>query len=263
MVASWRSKWAAGKARGGRISKLIRNRRATQPPAHFHRNPLGRGQLAVFLRCSLLTYRFIYARHSRLEKQPTDPAAAGRSVSCFMTRRIKPLLLLFFFFGAVFVYALGNSSLPLIDRDEPRFAEASREMWQNNDFLLPKLNGEYRFDKPPLIYWSQVLAYDFLGDNDFAARLPSVIFAALTATATLVFATRVFGVNVGLWAGLIFASCLQMFVHARAAVADMAMLLFFLMATWAAWERLRNSSRFWWWAFYLSLGFGFLAKGPV
>ena len=51
MVMSLRSKWAAGKAVraglavGGRISKLIRNRRATQPPAHFQRNPLGRGQL--------------------------------------------------------------------------------------------------------------------------------------------------------------------------------------------------------------------------
>src|SRR6516165_3987639 len=78
MVTSLRSKWAAGKAvragkaRGGRISKSIRNRRATQPPAHFHRNPLGRGRLAVFPRCSLLTYRFRYARRSRLEKQPTD-----------------------------------------------------------------------------------------------------------------------------------------------------------------------------------------------
>ena len=45
---------------------------AGQPPAHFHRNPPGRGQLAVFPRCSLLTYRFRYARRSRLEKQPTD-----------------------------------------------------------------------------------------------------------------------------------------------------------------------------------------------
>src|SRR5215470_11411190 len=71
-ILSLRSKWAAGKARGGRISKLIRNRGATQPPAHFHRNPLGRGQSAVFPRCSLLTYRFRYARRSRLEKQPTD-----------------------------------------------------------------------------------------------------------------------------------------------------------------------------------------------
>src|SRR6516165_12663756 len=60
------------KARGGRISKLIRNGRATQPPAHFHRNPVGRGWSAVFRRCSLLAYRFRYARHSRLEKQPTS-----------------------------------------------------------------------------------------------------------------------------------------------------------------------------------------------
>ena len=51
---------------------------AGQPPAHFHRNPPGRGQLAVFPRCSLLKYAFRYARRSRLEKQPTDPAAAGR-----------------------------------------------------------------------------------------------------------------------------------------------------------------------------------------
>jgi hypothetical protein len=44
----------------------------TQPPAHSHRNPPGRGQLAVFPRCSLFTYRFRYDRRSRLEKQPTD-----------------------------------------------------------------------------------------------------------------------------------------------------------------------------------------------
>src|SRR5580658_809294 len=74
------------RTRGGRISESIRNRRATPPPAHFHRNPSGRGQLAVFLRCSLLTYRFRYARRSRLQKQPTDPAAAGRK-PCYLWDR--------------------------------------------------------------------------------------------------------------------------------------------------------------------------------
>jgi 4-amino-4-deoxy-L-arabinose transferase-like glycosyltransferase len=176
----------------------------------------------------------------------------------------SPRFLLFFFLGTFALYALGNSRLPLIDRDEPRFAEASREMRQSGDYLVPRLNGEYRFDKPPLIYWSQVLTFDLLGDNDFAARLPSVVFAALTATATSVFAHRVFGKNVGIWAGLIFATCLQLFVHGRAAVADMPLLWFFLLATWAGWERLKNPrSKLWWWIFYLSVGLGFLAKGPV
>jgi hypothetical protein len=67
-MTSLRSEWAAGKAVRaglafeGRISKWIRNRRATPPAAHFQRNPLGRGQLAVFprfaraLKNSQLTY---------------------------------------------------------------------------------------------------------------------------------------------------------------------------------------------------------------
>jgi hypothetical protein len=47
-----------------------------QPPADFQRNPPGRDRLAVFPRCSLLTYQSRYAPRSRLEKQPTDPASA-------------------------------------------------------------------------------------------------------------------------------------------------------------------------------------------
>src|ERR1700675_1760253 len=99
----------------------------------------------------------------------------------------KPLYLVLFFVGAVLLYSIGNTSLPMIDRDEPRFAEDSREMRQSGDFLIPRLNGEYRFDKPPLIYWCQVLASDVLGENHFAARLPSAIFAVLAAIATWAF----------------------------------------------------------------------------
>jgi hypothetical protein len=39
-----------------------------QPPAHFHRNPSGRGQLAVFPRCSLDPYEFRYGRFARALK---------------------------------------------------------------------------------------------------------------------------------------------------------------------------------------------------
>jgi 4-amino-4-deoxy-L-arabinose transferase-like glycosyltransferase len=177
---------------------------------------------------------------------------------------VKRLYIVLFFFGAALLYSFGNWSLPLIDRDEPRFAEASREMRQSADFLIPRLNGEYRFDKTPLIYWCQVLAFDILGESDFAARLPSVIFAALTAIATLMYSSRMFGPRIGLWSGILFATSLQVFIHSRAAVADMPLVFFFLTATWSDWERLRNpDSVLWRWTFYLSLGLGFLAKGPV
>jgi len=177
---------------------------------------------------------------------------------------VKPFYLILFFLAAVVLYSIGNGSLPLIDRDEPRFAEASREMRQSGDFIVPTLNGEYRLDKPPLIYWCQVLSYDLFGEDDFAARLPSAVFAALTTVVILVFATRIYGHRIGAWAGVVFATSLQVFIHARAAVADMPLVFFFLIATWADWERLKNpKSAGWWWTFYVALGLGFLAKGPA
>jgi 4-amino-4-deoxy-L-arabinose transferase-like glycosyltransferase len=165
--------------------------------------------------------------------------------------------------------------LPLIDRDEPRFAEASREMLQRGDYVVPYFNNHYRFDKPPLAYWLQTISYRIFGDNDFAARFPSTIAAALTALILLEWGRRIGSERVGWWAAIIFTLCLQTFVHAKAAVADMWLVFFVTLAHWSAYELLRdratsisqpstlNSQRSSWWIFYLALAFGFLAKGPI
>jgi 4-amino-4-deoxy-L-arabinose transferase-like glycosyltransferase len=171
--------------------------------------------------------------------------------------------------------------LPLIDRDEPRFAEASREMLQRGDYIVPYFNNHYRFDKPPFTYWCQIASYRAFGDNDFAARFPSLIAAALTALILFEWGRRVGNERVGWWAAIIFTLCLQTFVHAKAAVADMWLVLFVTLAHWVGYELLRdgltnsqgsksnppqagqNPTFFWWWIFYLALAFGFLAKGPI
>src|SRR4028118_1852474 len=85
--------------------------------------------------------------------------------------------LLLFLAAAAFHFA-GTWSLPLIDRDEPRFAEASREMLERGDFVVPSFNNKYRFDKPPLTYWLQTTCYRIFGENEAPARLPSVLAAA-------------------------------------------------------------------------------------
>jgi 4-amino-4-deoxy-L-arabinose transferase-like glycosyltransferase len=175
---------------------------------------------------------------------------------------MRPLL--FLFFSVLILESLGNNTLPLIDRDEPRFAEASREMRQSGDFIIPRVNGEYRFDKPPLIYWCQVASSTVFGESDFSVRLPSAIFTAATVLLTAAWASRLYGASVGFWSGFVLGTCLQLFIHGRAAVADMPMIFFFTAATWAAWERSQGQRSFLLWlCFYFALGAGFLAKGPV
>ncbi|MEI6569339.1 MAG: glycosyltransferase family 39 protein [Verrucomicrobiota bacterium] len=163
------------------------------------------------------------------------------------------------------LFLCGTWILPLLDRDEPRFAQASREMLQRHDFIVPHFNGAYRFDKPPLIYWCQAACYVALGDTVFSARLPSALFATTTALLLVAWGRKLQREQAGFHAALIFLTSLQVLIHARLAVADMPMILFFTSAVWSGWEMARPGpkSLFWWWMFHISLALGFLAKGPV
>ncbi len=157
-------------------------------------------------------------------------------------------------------------------------------MIQRSDYVVPYFNNHLRLDKPPLTYWAQVASYHIFGETDFAARFPSAVAAALVAVSLLIRGSRVGGERVGWRAAIVFTICLQTFVHAKAAVADMWLVLFVSTAHWSGLELLRDglmnaaqrstSENFrereakypvswWWFFFYISLALGFLAKGPI
>src|SRR5256885_12858689 len=146
---------------------------------------------------------------------------------------------------------VGTWSLPLIDRDEPRFAEASREMIERGDYIGPRFNNQVRLDNPPIAYWAQTASYRVFGQNDFAARFPSAFAAALTALSIFAWGSRLRSpwrpsvsqaqigeAKVGWWAAIIFTVSLQPFLHAKDAVADVWLVLFVTLANLAGYELL-------------------------
>jgi 4-amino-4-deoxy-L-arabinose transferase-like glycosyltransferase len=183
-------------------------------------------------------------------------------------RKLRSYSLLFF--GCVLFHIIGTWNLPLIDRDEPRFAEASREMIERGDYVVPDFNNQLRLDKPPLAYWAQVASFELFGQNDFAARFPSAVAAALVALSIFAWGNRLADTRIGWWGAIIFTLSLQTFLHAKAAVADMWLVLFMTTAHLSGCElnekrETKNEKRktMWWWLFYVSLALGFLAKGPI
>src|SRR5215469_16515618 len=118
---------------------------------------------------------------------------------------------------------VGNWILPITDRDEARFAEASREMLQRGDYIVPWFNGQWRFDKPILIYWCQSAAYRVLGANNFAARLPSVLFTTVTALVLVRWGRKTANDMTGFIAGAMFIMGFHVAMIGRIATADMAM----------------------------------------
>jgi len=165
----------------------------------------------------------------------------------------------------------GVFSLPLIDRDEPRFSRAAVEMMENGNPVVPYFNGEYRFDKPPLTYWAMWPGLKMLGVTEVAVRLPSLIAAICCALMIFSFGRRM-GLRDGsaALAAAVWLSCLQVMIHGRLAVADMLLLSFLILTMRALWElgeiaggwRAGIRSR-WFHVLWIGMGLGFLAKGPL
>lgn len=164
------------------------------------------------------------------------------------------------------LYLPGLGTLPMMDRDEPRFAHATVEMMQRGTWTIPYFNGDFRFDKPPLTYWWMRLYYNLFGINEMAARLHTVFATWFVALVVFSIAKRTSGARAGLLGGFAWLITLQVLVHGRLCVADMPMVLFVALAMRAVLELMLSPpaafSR-WHWLLYGALGLGFLAKGPI
>ncbi len=143
------------------------------------------------------------------------------------------------------LYFPGIGRISLFDRDEPRFAEAAREMLNSGNFIVPRFDGVLRPDKPPVIYWLMDISYKIFGVSTMAARLPSVIFGSLTLLLVYWMAGRRFGRLTGLLAAMMLAVSALFFAETRLATADSVMIFFTTLTMgclWSAWDAW-NASR--------------------
>ena len=97
--------------------------------------------------------------------RPTPPSLNER------TRRSTDTLALIVFCG--FLFLLGVQLVGLVGADEPRYAQVAREMLARHDWVTPVLYGHPWLEKPPLYYWSAMVAYNAAGDVSDYRRAPA------------------------------------------------------------------------------------------
>jgi 4-amino-4-deoxy-L-arabinose transferase-like glycosyltransferase len=176
-------------------------------------------------------------------------------------RRSTDLLTLIAFCG--FLFFAGLQVIGLVGVDEPRYAQIAREMLQRHDWVTPVLFGQPWLEKPPLYYWCAMLAYRATGGvNDWAARLPSAVLSTMMVYFIYLWA-RQFRRGMQLDAALITAASAMVIGFGRGASTDMPLTATFTIAMlcWYGWYESQN--RAWLVPFYLFVGLGTLAKGPV
>ncbi len=174
----------------------------------------------------------------------------------------------------------GFFTIPPVDRDEARFAQATKQMLESGDYVDIRFQDESRYKKPVGIYWLQV-GFVKLGEavgvprahtRIWLYRFPSLI-GALGAVLTTYWAALAFvSRRAALLAGLMLASCPLLGVEARLATTD-AMLLLTCVAAMGALGRAylggqdpgRADPHPWGLAalFWTAVAAGILLKGPL
>jgi 4-amino-4-deoxy-L-arabinose transferase-like glycosyltransferase len=160
--------------------------------------------------------------------------------------------LLFFCLGAY----------PLLDPDEPRYAEAARQMAVYGNWITPHFNGLIRLEKPPLFYWLAAFSYETFGISEWAARLPSAIFGAFTVIlCSLVTGWRASFMR-GFKVGIILTTSILFFGIARMSITDMTLTAWLTGAGLSLYLVAHKHAR-WWLLTGLFMGLALLTKGPV
>jgi 4-amino-4-deoxy-L-arabinose transferase-like glycosyltransferase len=220
--------------------------------------------------------RFGAAREPAGERNPGQVLV--RVLDFVAAGRVRPIILLVIC-GALF-FLPGFFNIPPIDRDEARFAQATKQMVETGDFVDIRFQDEVRYKKPVGIYWLQAASVETASKlgipraqlRIWLYRVPSLIGAIgavlLTYWAALGFVSR----RGAIVAGLIMCSSILLGVEARMAKTD-AMLLLTTTAVMGAmarvylsWQRGDVSPRSPWQLaaiFWTALAGGILLKGPL
>jgi len=122
---------------------------------------------------------------------------------------------------------------PLWDDDEPRNAACSLALHASGDWVVPTFRGQLRVEKPVLVNWLQLAGFAVAGVNETGARIASALLTIGTCLLTALIAGRIFRPDVGLWAGVVMATCLWTGVGGRAATPDAALVFSTTLAVWA------------------------------
>src|SRR3954453_533045 len=154
----------------------------------------------------------------------------------------------------------------LMDDVDAVQAQIARNMLQSGDWVTARLDGVAYLEKSPLKYWMIAVSFLIFGPHDWAARIPIALFTVLLCWVVARFGGWAFGRRAGMYAGLVMATSVGLFLFTRILIPDVILTL---MVTVALWSLLRaidpNEKRpaFYALLMWAAMGTGMLLKGLI
>ncbi len=162
----------------------------------------------------------------------------------------------------------GLAAMPVTDRDEARFAQASKQMIETGDLIDIRFQDQPRWKKPVGIYWLQAASVSVLGGGIdagiWAYRVPSALAVILAALAMGWAARPLIGPRGAVLSGVMLATTVLAAAEANIAKTDAALMLCAVL-TLGALARAMTGPVGWqvWAVFWLAISASILIKGPI
>ena len=146
-------------------------------------------------------------------------------------------------FAAIVFFSAVVSPPSLMDDVDGTYAQIARTMLETGDWTTARINGVKYFDKPPGQVWAMAASFAMFGVQDWAARVPLAAACVLLAWVTWLFGRWAFGSEAGMWAGLVMATCVGMWLFSRVRIPDPALTLAISVGLYAAMRLLEGDVR--------------------
>ena len=180
-----------------------------------------------------------------------------------MTSRTGSLLIVIAVWAALYFPALGSLA---IKGEEGRRILPGITMLQTGNYLIPQVGGETYFRKPPLVNWLVAASFKIFGrQNEWTARMPSVICVLLVALAFVVVARPSLGASGSIIAALMWLINAGIIEKGRLIEIEALYVSLYALAIifWLSWWLEKKSPWLIWTVPFIFLGLGWLTKGPV
>lgn len=156
-----------------------------------------------------------------------------------------------------------TATIPLLDKTESRYAEIARIMQETKQWVVLQIDYGIPFwAKPPLSTWLSAASFEVFGVNEFAARFPSFLLSLIL----IIIAGKMVkkeGYSFYL-PGFILLTMPEFLIHTGVVSTDTSLEFCITIMMISFWKTMQSETKTYWnYLFFIALGFGFLAKGPL
>ena len=184
--------------------------------------------------------------------------------------KLSDIKIFFIVLISLVIFLQGIFLIPPLDRDESRFAAATKNMIESENFIDIQLEGVARYKKPIGIYWAQAGFTKLLGtspyDKIWTYRIPSLAGLILSIILIYFFCRKTFNHQIAILSVLLLSTSLLFMSEVHQAKTDGFLFLFISLCNLiilSSIQNLKKKNKKLITIYWISMAMGVLIKGPI